>query len=268
MIVVTSITNGYDQISDDHYYDSDVQYVCYTDGSIEKKGPWEFREIPIEHECPLRRALYAKIRFDKLFPIGADVVWIDACYVMTKEWVQKSKGMFPRTMMRHPKKFTYYEEIIEGYISAFNSAEDVIKITQTAKDMGYKFRKYSSPVCACRWETVVDSPFYEMWWEFSQISTRCDMIGFDLAKQFSDLKWNVVEDWMSVGIDFINTKARKKLHPQNGDMDQWKNRNDMLQQLYKITKLHPKLYYNFWNREDKLVEWVNKNILNPDLPRS
>ena len=94
------------------------------------------------------------------------------------------------------------------------------------------------------------------------------MIGFDLAKQFSDLKWNVVEDWMSVGIDFKNTKARKKLHPQKGDMDQWKNRNDMLQQLYKITKLHPKLYYNFWNREDKLVEWVNKNILDPKLPRS
>ena len=82
MIVVTSITNGYDQISDDHYYDSDTQYVCYTDGSIEKKGPWEFRDIPIEHECPLRRALYAKIRFDKLFPIGADVVWIDSCFVM------------------------------------------------------------------------------------------------------------------------------------------------------------------------------------------
>ena len=51
-------------------------------------------------------------------------------------------------------------------------------------------------------------------------------------------------------------------------MDQWKNRNDMLQQLYKITKQHPKLYYNFWNREDKLVEWVNKNILDPKLPRS
>ena len=31
MIVVTCITNGYDEISDNHYYDSDVQYICYTD---------------------------------------------------------------------------------------------------------------------------------------------------------------------------------------------------------------------------------------------
>lgn len=42
----------------------------------------------------------------------------------------------------------------------------------------------------------------------------------------------------------------------------------MLRQLYKITKLHPKLYHEYWNREEKLVEWVNKNILNPDLPKS
>ena len=41
MIVVTCITNGYDEISDNHYYDTDVQYVCYTDGAVKKKGPWE-----------------------------------------------------------------------------------------------------------------------------------------------------------------------------------------------------------------------------------
>ena len=264
MIVVTCITNGYDQISDDHYYDPDVQYICYTDGTITHKGAWEFREIPIDHQCPLRRALYPKIRIDKLFPIGTDVVWIDGCYVMTKEWVEKSKLMFPRTYMKHPKRFTYYEEIIEGYIGAFNSADDLIKITQTAKDMGYKFKQYSSPVCACIWQTVVDSPFYEMWWEFSQISTRCDMIGFDLSKQLTDLDWNVVEDWMSVGIDFTNKKDRNKLHPQEGDMNQWKRRHDMLGELYKITKLYPKFYYHYWDREDKLMEWVDKYISLPN----
>ena len=43
MIVYTCITNGYDEIPD-HYYDPDVQYVCFTDGTVEKKGPWEFRD--------------------------------------------------------------------------------------------------------------------------------------------------------------------------------------------------------------------------------
>ena len=53
MIIYTCITNGYDEIPD-HYYDPDVQYVCLTDGTIEKKGPWEFRDILFEHEDPVR----------------------------------------------------------------------------------------------------------------------------------------------------------------------------------------------------------------------
>ena len=265
MIVITCITNGYDEIPDDHYYDPDVQYICYTDGTISHKGAWEFREIPIKHECPLRLALYPKIRIDELFPVGTDVVWIDGCYVMTKEWVEKSKKMFPRTHMRHPKRFTYYEEIIEGYIGAFNSADDVIKITQTAKDMGYDFKKYSSPVCACIWQTVVESPFYKMWWDFSQISTRCDMIGFDLAKQLSGLEWNVVEDWLSVGVNFTGIggdgrKGRKKLHPQNGEMNQWQKKDEMLSKLFEITKLYPKFYCSYWDREDKMREWVDTYV--------
>ena len=50
MIIYTCITNGYDEIPD-HYYDPDVQYVCFTDGTVEKKGPWEFRDILVDHKC-------------------------------------------------------------------------------------------------------------------------------------------------------------------------------------------------------------------------
>ena len=265
MIIFTCITNGYDEIPDDHYYDPDVQYVCYTDGSITHKGPWEFREIPLEHHCPLRRALFPKIRIDECFPLGSEVVWIDGCYVMTKKWVEFSKNMFPRTHMLHPKRFTYYEEIVEGYLSAFNSKEDVIKITETAKDMGYNFKKYSSPVLACMWQTVTDTQFHKFWWNFSQISTRCDMIGFDITKQLFDLEWNTVDDWFSTGIDFTGVggsgrKGRRKMHPQNGDLDQWKRKDEILSELFKITRLHPKFYCKYWERQDKFQEWVEAHV--------
>ena len=59
MIIYTCITNGYDEIPD-HYYDPDVQYVCLTDGTIEKKGPWEFRDILFEHEDPVRLSTHPK----------------------------------------------------------------------------------------------------------------------------------------------------------------------------------------------------------------
>jgi len=85
-IIYTCITNGYDEIPNEHYYDPDIKYVCFTDGNIEHKEPWEFRDIPIQHECPRRLSAYPKINPHKLFPIGSKVAWIDGCYVMTKRY--------------------------------------------------------------------------------------------------------------------------------------------------------------------------------------
>ena len=88
--IYSCITNGYDEIPDEHYYDPDIRYVMFTDGSIEHKGAWEFRDIPITHDCPLRLSLYPKIMQHKLFSEGDRVVWIDGCYVMTEEYVPVS----------------------------------------------------------------------------------------------------------------------------------------------------------------------------------
>ena len=74
--IYTCITNGYDEIPNEHYYDPDIKYVCFTDGSIEHKEPWEFRDIPIEHECPRRLSAYAKINPHKLFPVGSKVAFV------------------------------------------------------------------------------------------------------------------------------------------------------------------------------------------------
>ena len=90
MIIYTCITNGYDEIPD-QYYDPDVQYVCFTDGTVEKKGPWEFRDILIEYECPRRRSAHPKMNPHLYFPMGSKTTWIDGCYVMTEKFVERSK---------------------------------------------------------------------------------------------------------------------------------------------------------------------------------
>tara|TARA_Y100001970_G_scaffold291279_1_gene427839 strand:+ start:6458 stop:7270 length:813 start_codon:yes stop_codon:yes gene_type:complete len=267
MIIVTCITNGYDEIPDDNYYDPDVQYVCYTDGSIEKKGPWEFRDIPIQHDCPLRLALYPKIMMHECFPIGSQVVWIDGCYKHTRQWVELSKKLFPRTHLLHPKRFTYYEEIVEGYVASFQTKESVIEVTQTAKDMGFNFKTYTPLALATFWQTVDEEsiPFNEKWWEFSQISTRCDQIGFNVARQVTGLTWGKYDGYFTCGIDFTwetGKSGRKKLHPQIEDKEQWRKEKEILQELKHITKLRPEFYYKNGLNFDK---WVNRHIWNPDL---
>ena len=171
--IYSCITNGYDEIPDEHYYDPDIRYVMFTDGSIEHKGAWEFRDIPITHDCPLRLSLYPKIMQHKLFSEGDRVVWIDGCYVMTEEYVQYTKKLFEnhtRVHMRHPMSFTYYEEIAESYIASYNTVEDIINITKTADNIGFNFRKYTNPILASFWNTVGNAEFNELWWQLSQLS--------------------------------------------------------------------------------------------------
>ena len=269
--IYSCITNGYDEIPDDHYYDPDIRYVMFTDGSIEHKGAWEFRDIPITHDCPLRLALYPKIMQHKLFSEGDKVVWIDGCYVMTEEYVQYTKKLFDnhtRTHMRHPMGFTYYEEIAESYIASYNTVEDIINITKSADNIGFNFRKYTNPILASFWNTVGNAEFNELWWQLSQVSTRCDQIAFVVAKQITGLEWYTI-DWLESGVNFrgVDGKGRgregnvgrRKKHPKAGSKDQWKTMNDMLLQVKDIVGMNHILYNKHWRNKEFLYEWIEKH---------
>ena len=269
--IYSCITNGYDEIPDDHYYDPDIRYVMFTDGSIEHKGAWEFRDIPITHDCPLRLSLYPKIMQHKLFSEGDRVVWIDGCYVMTEEYVQYTKKLFEnhtRVHMRHPMSFTYYEEIAESYIASYNTVEDIINITKSADNIGFNFRKYTNPILASFWNTVGNAEFNELWWHLSQVSTRCDQIAFVVAKQITGLEWHTI-DWLESGVNFrgVDGKGRgregnvgrRKKHPKAGSKDQWKTMNDMLLQVKDIVGMNHVLYNKHWRNKEFLYEWIEKH---------
>ena len=181
LIIYTCITNGYDEIPNEHYYDPDIQYVCFTDGSIKKKGPWEFRDIPIEHPCPRRRSAYPKINPHKLFPVGSKVAWIDGCYVMTKTYAEQCKKITSDhkfAIMRHTERFTFYDEILEGYLGNMNTWDDQVTMTKMMKELGYKFRLYCSPVLGSFWRNITEDlfEFHDLWWKYSLVGPNLSLI--------------------------------------------------------------------------------------------
>ena len=284
-IIYTCITNGYDEIPNEHYYDPDIKYVCFTDGSIEHKEPWEFRDIPIEHECPRRLSAYPKINPHKLFPIGSKVAWIDGCYVMTKKYVEETKRIldtYPFTIMRHHNKFTYYDEVLEGYLGNMNTWDEQVEITKALAETGYKFRLYSSPVLGSFWRVITEDlfDFHDMWWKYSLIGPNRDQISFDCSRQFYNLDMHVIEDgWLgvhshipgSIGVLFGSKgkQYRRKIHPQKGvfeglTLDEIQDKAwDLIYHLYPITKLHPKMYTRY-NHDG----WIMQNVVDPQLPKS
>ncbi len=249
IIIYTSITNWYDTIPDDMYYDPNVKYVCFTDGKVEKKGAWEFRDIPdfvydeVEGD-PRRLSAFAKLCPHKLFPNGSKTVWLDGCYVHTKEWVDKSKAILkevPLTHMLHPHRFTFHNEVMEGFGANFNTREQFIELVDALRKVDYDFKQYCSPVLTCLWRQVDDEmkEFHDLWWKYSKIGSNRDQISFDCARQLTGLKWSRIHNWETIGIDLTSPKskvARNKRHPQAGHFDENSTYDQILEECYDLLK--------------------------------
>ena len=249
IVIYTSITNWYDTIPDDMYYDPNVKYVCFTDGNVEKKGAWEFRDIPdfVYDEVdgdPRRLSAYAKICPHKLFPNGTKTVWLDGCYVHTKEWVDKSKAILkevPLTHMLHPHRFTFHNEVMEGFGANFNTREQFIELVDALKEVNYDFKQYCSPVLTCIWRQIDDemAEFHDLWWKYSKIGSNRDQISFDCARQLTGLTWSRIHNWETIGLDLTSPtskSARNKRHPQAGHFNEKNTYSEIIKECYDLLK--------------------------------
>ena len=256
MVIYTCITNGYDVFPVENYYDVNVRYVCFHDGTIDtSRGPWEYIDIRdyTDEKCPRRLSFFPKANPHLFFRKGTHTVWIDGCYVHTREFVENSLKCFPFTMLRHASKFSYYDEMLEGFLCAFFTYEDGLNLSQTLKDHGYDFRKYSSPLGTIVWRTINEetTKFNELWYKYSLIGSNRDQVAFDAALQFTGSKPLVFESRNDCGVPlgFFNKKGRRGMHPQHGDKEQHKLRKEFLEDMKKIVGLSTKIYTNYKDHE-------------------
>ena len=231
MIIYSCITNGYDVIPD-HYYDPDVRYVMFHDGSITPQHPWESIKLDVSIDCPRRLSAYPKINPHKFFDKGEDTVWIDACYVMTKEFVDLAKSRFPFTILRHPNKFSYYDEMLEGFECSFFGFDQGIELTRILFEDGYNFRQYRSPLGTIIYRTINDETitFGDSWWHYFEVGVNRDQVSFDAALQLNDLNPKIIEDRNDCGValGYYNKVGRRGKHPQRGALDQWQYRHEFI----------------------------------------
>lgn len=258
--VYTCITNNYDKIPDENYYDPRVRYVCFHDGTLEEyKGPWEYIDVRdyCDLECPRRLSSFPKINPHKLFESGTHTVWIDACYIQTEQFVEFGRTVFPTTVttMEHCYKFSFYDEMLEGFMCSFFSYEQGMELTKKLAEAGYNFKEYSSPCCTMIWRTVWDESrpefrkFCDLWWEWSLIGSNRDQHSFDAARQFSGIEVNQIYNkppgTKVAGVDLrfdLKNKNRKGKHPKRGGDSQYKLRDKFLKEMQEYTKLSPRIY--------------------------
>jgi hypothetical protein len=270
--VYSCITNNYDNIPDENYYDPNVRYVMFHDGTIDTtKSPWEYIDIRdyCDLECPRRLSAFPKINPHKLFEPGEHTVWIDACYIQTKEFIEFSKTIFPTkgvTTLEHCYRFSYYDEMLEGFMCGFFSYEDGIELTKKLSETNYNFKDYVSPCCTIVWRTIRNTKkfndFCDLWWEWSLIGSNRDQHSFDAARQFTEIHVTRVQNkppsTIAGGIDLkfdLKNKNRKGKHPKRGSNSQWKRRDEFLKEMQSYTGLSPRIYAK--HEHITMMDWNN-----------
>ncbi len=250
VVIYTAITNGHDEIPEKNYYDPNIRYVCFHDGTIDTtKGPWEYIKLDLPIDDPRDLAFYPKCNPHEFFPLGTYTVWVDGCFVHTREFVEKSLYSFPFTTLRNISKFSYYDELLEGFTCAFFPYDGAIKLTEALSNTNYKFSNYSSPQCSIVWRYLYDDTvkFNKEWYNWSQQGINRDSIPFDAAMHMTGLKPLFYENRSDSGIKmgFQHKVGRIKKHPQHGDKKQYTYVDQFIKDLERITKLKPLLYIKY-----------------------
>lgn len=213
----------------------------FHDGDIEKSGPWEFIKLEKNISCPRRLSAFPKINPHLYFGIGEQTVWIDACYKMTKEFVEFSKNQFPFTILRHPDRFSYYDEMLEGFLCSFFTWEQGIRITQKLAGDGYEFKKYRSPLGTIIFREInyESIEFGKLWWKYFCIGPNRDQISFDAALQILNLNPHIIEDRSICGVPLghYNKVGRIGKHPKDGNPSQVLQKKEFLTAMRKYTGL-------------------------------
>ena len=156
---------------------------------------------------------------------------------------------FPFSALRHGGKFTFYDEVLEGYTCAFFDEMHLVEMCEDLKLAGYNFRGYSSPQCTIVWRKLTDEikKFDEVWYDWGTRGVNRDNIPFDAAIQFTDTKPMFYDkrDDSGIKLGFQNKKGRVGKHPQHGAMDQYLNTNNLMKVLFEITGLSVKMYVRY-----------------------
>ena len=76
MIFYTAITNGYDELAPPPK--SNAKFICFHDGDKPDTEGWEYREIEIDEDCPVRKSYHPKHCPHLYFEPNTVTVWIDA----------------------------------------------------------------------------------------------------------------------------------------------------------------------------------------------
>ena len=113
-VVYTAITGNYDELKEPMFYNSQMEYVCFTNNKQLKSDIWNIKYIEVENDIQAKRIIRKlKILPHKIFPKYDTSIWIDGSIQITDDletFMIKYQKFSDLLMFPHSKRECVYDE--------------------------------------------------------------------------------------------------------------------------------------------------------------
>lgn len=198
VVIYTAIYGKYNTLTLPDILELDIDYVCFTDSSVNSFNVWNIRTSPYFHPDPTRMARYVKTHPGSLLSDYDVAVWIDANIIIRgriRNYLNIiEQDDFEIAFIAHPLRRCVYEEA-EACKSLNKDDENIIN-----RQMSY-YKKRNFPENFGMTETnffitkINNSKiqmFFDIWWDMINNYSKRDQLSVGWAILHSKIKTSLV----------------------------------------------------------------------------
>jgi len=219
IIVYSANINGYDDLVTPKIFDSNVEYILFTDDEAFKSNVWNIKSIDfVDKNLDLRkRSRYMKLNPHKVLPPHDISIWIDHCFEPKFSNVQEMleqlnfKG-FNVMSYKHPERNCIYDEANAVLKYSLDSVEVVSNQMKRYISVGYpmNYGLFENGFIIRRNKDKVNF-FNETWWNEVKNNSGRDQLSHMYASWFTDVRINPINVGVSMSDNpFLNKKKQHK----------------------------------------------------------
>jgi len=187
IVVYTAIMGGYDSLIIPQFVDPDIDYVCFTDGTLDGHGLWQIRKPPYIDQDKTRMARYVKTHPINLFPEHRVAIWIDANILVKgnlKRYVQavldsgRELGVIP-----HPFRDCTYDEAKACRFYNRDSHDSINLQMDYYRSLQFPehFGLFETGVLVAVLQSETVREFFRIWWEQIRKFSKRDQLSVGYA---------------------------------------------------------------------------------------
>ncbi len=183
IVVYTSITGDYDELSDPLFVDDDIDYVCFTNNKSIKSSVWNVEYISDETLDNMHLAKHVKFFPDQWVPEYDTSVWVDGKFQIIsdlREYIKKYEKTAPMLCFPHFERDCIYDEAAKCITLKKGIKNDIVSQVADYYHEGYPMDNgmYEMGCIVRNHNDPTVKNLMQQWWEHVEKYSYRDQLSF------------------------------------------------------------------------------------------